>query len=97
MELIDWSTSTPEQQQEYRLWVIEQLRSRIVTVNFTKADGSDRIMNCTLLPEYLPENTYESSQIDESESNASLETIAVWDTDISAWRSFRFDRITNVQ
>jgi hypothetical protein len=97
MELIDWLTSTVEQRQEYRLWVLEQLRARVVTVNFTKADGTNRTMNCTLLADYLPDTSYDNNEIDESESNASLETVAVWDTDISAWRSFRFDRLTNVQ
>ena len=32
----------------------ELLKTDLVTVNFTKLDGTKREMHCTMLPEYLP-------------------------------------------
>lgn len=94
----DWfSSASTVAKQEFRLWMVEQLKNRVVSVEFTKADSTTRKMNCTLQSEYLPEASFDANQIDESESNASLETIVVWDTDINAWRSFRFDRLINVE
>lgn len=32
------------------------LRDSVVTVTFTKVDGSERVMKCTLMSEYVPAN-----------------------------------------
>ncbi|MDP6124056.1 MAG: hypothetical protein QF728_09225, partial [Arenicellales bacterium] len=35
--------------------VVEMLRNDVATVTFTKADGTERVMECTLLQEVLSE------------------------------------------
>jgi len=37
--------------------VLNMLNNRVVTVTFTKVNGEERVMNCTLLSEYLPGGT----------------------------------------
>jgi hypothetical protein len=70
--------------------IIETLKKGITTVVFTKVDGSTRTMNCTLNSRYLPENADASGK---AKTGAS---VAVWDTDKSAWRSFRVDSVQKV-
>ena len=71
--------------------IVDTLKKGITTVIFTKVDGSTRTMNCTLNSRYLPESV--QSTEGKSKSNAS---VAVWDTDKNAWRSFRVDSVQKV-
>ena len=66
----------------------ELLRSSIVEVTFTKVDGTERVMRCTLQPQYLPESIEKEGV---KVRNADVQS--VWDIDINAWRSFRFDSV----
>ena len=65
--------------------LVDRLKQSVVSVVFTKADGSERTMNCTLKLENIPEDQHPKSTI-KSESDQ----IRVFDTDIDAWRSFNF-------
>jgi hypothetical protein len=76
----------------------EVLQNSVVTVIFTKVDGTERKMNCTLLPEYIPQVVAEKQQL-LTESLPKAEnpnTIAVWDIESNGWRSFRLDSIKSV-
>jgi hypothetical protein len=76
----------------------EVLQNSVATVIFTKVDGTERVMNCTLLPEYIPQVVAEKQQL-LTESLPRVEnpnTIAVWDLEANAWRSFRLDSIKTV-
>lgn len=77
--------------------LIELLQNNIVTVTFTKANGEERVMQCTLLAEYVP-NTASSSgrMLLNEENNGYAGNLAVWDTQAGGWRSFRIDSIKNV-
>ena len=66
----------------------ELLRSGIVEVTFTKVDGTERVMRCTLQPQYLPESIEK-----EGVKVRNPDVQSVWDIDINAWRSFRFDSV----
>lgn len=73
---------------------IEELRklltTDIVTVTFTKKDGSKREMLCTTIADYLPGGGGEST------SKPSDSIVTVWDLDQQAWRSFKFDSILSI-
>lgn len=79
--------------------VLDLLRSTVLTVNFTKADGSARDMKCTLLVDMIPED-----QRPKSPGNGDPITLRKWPDDVlrvfdvekSAWRSFRLDSINSV-
>ena len=71
--------------------VTKSLREGVCEVFFTKSDGSERIMHCTLNPKFAPSMP---QQVEETvRKNKNPDAIAVWDTDFDAWRSFRIDRI----
>ncbi len=58
-------------------------------VRFTKKDGSERIMICTLCPEFLPLQT----DLEEAAGKNREDLVVVWDLEKEAWRSFRFDSV----
>jgi hypothetical protein len=65
------------------------------TITFTKKDGTDRVMNCTLNEDILPIVQKESEE-DSFTKTKSKDALAVWDTDVGGWRSFRWDSIKSV-
>jgi hypothetical protein len=68
----------------------EQLYSSVLVVTFKKMDGDERIMTCTTQLSFLPEDT--NMKVTEP----TLNLINVWDINAKGWRSFKYDRITNV-
>ena len=67
------------------------LSEHVVTVTFTKLDGSTRVMKCTLRPDMIPltENGGDSVHSDT--------TTVVYDLEKQAWRSFRNDSVIGYQ
>ena len=72
----------------------ELLRNNVVTVTFTKVDGSERVMKCTLLKEYIP-NAATKGQNVVSEETTNL-NMSVWDVEAADWRSFRINSVKSV-
>ena len=74
--------------------LIDMLRNNIVTVTFTKVNGEERTIKCTLMAEYVPNAPTNNGQVllQESESKA----VSVWDTEMNGWRSFRVDSIKSI-
>ena len=73
-----------------RKWLAGMLEQSVVEVTFTKKDGTERVMNCTLLEDYLPETTGAGR-------SAGSDALAVYDVDADGWRSFRWDSIKAVK
>jgi hypothetical protein len=73
-----------------RKWLLANLEESIVEVTFTKKDGTDRVMNCTLIEDYLPETAGVGRA-------ASLDAVSVYDVDKEDWRSFRWDSVKAVK
>jgi len=73
----------------------EFCQNGVVTVVFTKADGSERTMKATLLPEYV-NNGKTLLQESENKRPENPDVLAVWDVDANGWRSFRIDSIKGV-
>ena len=71
----------------------ELLSNSIVTVTFTKANGEERVMRCTLLGEYVP-NAATNGRVLLTENTGS--SISVWDVEANGWRAFRVDSVKNV-
>lgn len=71
----------------------DNLRKCVAEVNFTKSDGTERKMFCTLMDEYLPEISPRPLEEARKENDSVL---AVWDIEKKGWRSFRLDSITNI-
>ena len=68
------------------------LNSGIVNVKFTKTDGSERDMKCTLMEAMVKPHERKTDR--EKKLNDNI--ISVWDVDKEAWRSFRYDSIISI-
>jgi len=78
-----------------RDWLKGLLEENTVEVVFTKKDGTERVMNCTLKEDVLPIVQKEIEE-DSSTKTKAKDALAVWDVDASGWRSFRWDSIKSV-
>jgi hypothetical protein len=85
-EIIDEDAATQQ-------WMKDMLHEGIVEVIFTKKDGTERVMRCTLKPELLP--TVEVKESDENKPARATpaDSLAVFDVEAQGWRSFRFDSV----
>ena len=72
----------------------KQLHEGVKTITFTKTDGSQRVMKCTLQAAALPPVDPDKTPVARKTSD---EALAVWDVDAQGWRSFRYDAIISVQ
>lgn len=81
---------------EFQTWLKGLLHDEIVTdlcVTFTKKDGTDREMRCTLAEGRIPtEKQPKETQVASTGGSA----LRVFDTDKQEWRSFRWDSIKQV-
>ena len=67
------------------------LHEQEIKITFTKKDGTERVMRCTLDPNKLPvheTNTDNPIDFPETKRKVSTETMAVFDLDVQGWRSF---------
>lgn len=72
----------------------ELLKTCIVSVTFTKKDGTERVMKCTLRPDLLPTQVVNEDKPAKKKSETS---IAVYDLEINAWRSITYDTVSIIQ
>ena len=98
--------------EQIRSWVRGLLNNSEISVTFTKADGTDRDMKCTLNWELIPEKPpmavmlYSASivgrvdgLVTESKKprkESDPAVIKVFDMEAQAWRSFRMDRLKKI-
>ncbi len=73
--------------------LIETLQNNIVTVTFTKVNGQERIIKCTLLSEHIPNAPTANGKTLIDESNS---VIAVWDLENNGWRAFRVEGVKSI-
>jgi len=73
--------------------IIETLKNGIHTVTFTKVDGTQRTMPCTLDPALLPVVELRESS---TQRKTNLETLKVYVTDINQWRSFKIQNLISI-
>ena len=73
-----------------RKWLTNLLKEYVIEVTFTKKDGTERVMNCTLHEDYLPETTG-------SGKAANPYLLSVFDTEVEDWRSFRWDSVKSIK
>ena len=73
--------------------VAELARENVIRVTFTKSDGTERIMVCSLMDQYLPPIMEDAEVITKDNSNV----LAVMDLQARSWRSFRINSIIKVE
>ena len=85
---------TPFGDEVGRDWLKGLLRERVVGVTFTKKDGTERVMQATLSEQFIPQA--ERGEDESPSRKKSEEALAVWDTEVQGWRSFRWDSVKSV-
>lgn len=73
----------------------DRLKKNILKITFTKKDGTERVMPCTLKAELLPEVQDTGEPKKEKKQNDSV--IAVWDMEKEAWRSMIIANILSIE
>lgn len=84
---------------EFKDWTYGLLRdanTKDLCVTFTKKDGTERAMRCTLAESRIPADKAPKSS-EEATSQTSGSTVRVFDTEVNEWRSFRWDSVTKVE
>ena len=71
----------------------EFLLDSIIEVTFTKVDGTERKMNCTLNHKHIPEDMKPLNLIKGEKVLQNLDILKVFDTDKQDWRSFRVENV----
>lgn len=77
----------------FSIWLKGILHVNPVTVTFTKKDGSERVMRCTLQPELLPKIELKENTSPRKESTTSMR---VFDLDKNEWRSFTIRNVKQI-
>jgi hypothetical protein len=76
--------------------VIKQLHEGTIQIEFEKVSGEMRQMAATLKEDVIPSATKEDPLSQKKVRAINDEVMAVWDTTANGWRSFRWDRLKNV-
>jgi hypothetical protein len=77
-----------------RLELVEKLSVGQWSVTFTKVDGTERTMPCTLDPAILP--VVEITEEKRVPRKINPDTMRVYVTDINEWRSFRIENVIDI-
>jgi hypothetical protein len=81
---------------KFKRWLKSHLAYGPVTVIFTKKDGTERVMNCTTNPELVPSVEIKES-VEKKEKKVNEDVMPVYDLEVKAWKSFRWDSIKQVR
>ena len=74
---------------ETQKWLVELLHEGVATVKFTKSDGTEREMQCTLMGNKIPSEKTPKNVSRKQNSDI----LAVFDVEKQDWRSFRWDSV----
>lgn len=78
-------------------WLKGMLQVTSVSVTFTKKDGTERVMKCTLDPKELPPQPVTESKEGKAERKKSVDTLAVYDLEAKGWRSFTIKSVKRIE
>jgi hypothetical protein len=81
--------NSPEERQK----IISALVTGPTKITFLKKDGTERVMNCTLKSDLTEDYEKKTDRVKESNPDV----CPVFDLDLKAWRSFRFDSVRAVE
>ncbi len=83
--------------EEFKTWTLGLLHDRNakdLRITFTKRDGTEREMHCTLVEEAIPQEKQPKTKPEGSSVAGSA--VRVFDVEKQEWRSFRWDSVTKV-
>lgn len=95
MEALEINTTwTDKDWDKFAVWLKDMLHQGPATVTFTKKDGTERIMKCTLEPNVLPKVELKEDAKPRKESTTSMR---VFDLEKNEWRSFTIKSVKQIQ
>ena len=77
--------------------LVKLLKEKVVEVTFTKLDGEDRVMPCTLIESYLPPAKKDDPVTQKKVREISDKVIVAWAVESKGFRSFRYERVKNIK
>ncbi len=77
----------------FRGWLKGVLTVQPATITFTKKDGTERVMNCTLRGDMLPVVEIKEDKAPRKQNDSVL---SVYDIDAQGWRSFTINAVKRV-
>ena len=93
MNLIDSSQTDSKKSSNYKDLIKDMLTLTSCTVTFTKKDGTERVMKCTLNPDVVTPYEKKTDRIRESNDDI----LPVWDLEANAWRSITVSKIQTIE
>lgn len=75
-------------------WIKGVLITNTPTITFTKKDGTERVMKCTLRPDLLPVQEITEGKEPRKQNDAIM---SVYDVEANGWRSFTIRSVKSVQ
>jgi hypothetical protein len=85
---------------EFKQWLKEVLHDDItknLCIVFTKKDGTEREMFCTLSENKIPQDKQPKTETGTTARSFSDDALRVFDTEKLEWRSFRWDSLKEVR
>ena len=80
-------------EQETKDWLVKLLKETEVEITFTKRDGTERVMDCSLDPAFIPVVEKKTDRV----RKENPDVLSVVDIEIGEWRSIRWDSITGLK
>jgi hypothetical protein len=77
----------------FRGWLKGVLTVQPATITFTKKDGTERVMNCTLRSDMLPAVEIKEDATPRKQNDS---IISAYDLDAKGWRSFTVSAVKRV-
>ena len=77
--------------------LMELLRKEVAVVTFKKLNGDERTMPCTLIESFLPPAKKDDAITQKKVREISDKVCPVWAIESKGFRSFRYDRVTNIE
>lgn len=74
--------------------LLDILGSRIARVVFTKVNGEERVMKCTLSRSVIPEHVTNNGRGWHTDITG---TLSVWDVEKNDWRAFRIANVISIE
>jgi len=77
-------------------WLKDMLKTGPLSITFTKKDGTERVMVCTLQPELLPPVVVTENTEPKRQKAVNEDVIAVYDLESKGWRSFTIRSVKRI-
>lgn len=91
--MINMDLNTEDFKTDFKSNLIERLKNESLRITFTKTNGEQRIICCTLQKDKLP------AAVGEKKASRAIspEVCPVFDLELNEWRSFRWDSINVIE